>query len=193
LINASVHAGQEVEFSKFLNEYKTFREKRNLQNQGAHNARFQGALTFRNECGGFYSDEGCGCPAGNTYLQCLTSAQAVISVDPNDIGGRGYVLVTSGASALNAKGQWVPSNERNVYSFVIEPLASSMISKPRRHETGRLEGEERGAPHCRAPHFLRARRAPRRMHDPVWCMTTLWPHQARSCDGTHFVRCMRDF
>jgi hypothetical protein len=127
LINAPVYADQARGSSEFLKEYKAFAEKRNLQNQSAHNARFQGVLRFRNECGGL--EDGCECPPGNTYLQCLVSAQTVISVDPNDIGGRGYVRVTSGTSALNANGRWVPLSERNVYSYVIEPLAKKHVIK----------------------------------------------------------------
>jgi hypothetical protein len=125
LIHAPVYADQARDFSGFLGEYKEFRAKRDTQNQGAHNARFQGVLKFRNECGGM--DDGCGCPAGNTYLQCLDSAQAVISVDPNDIGGRGYVRVTSGTLALDANGRWVHLSEGNVYSYVIDPLARKHV------------------------------------------------------------------
>lgn len=130
LISAPVYADQAREFSEFLEEYKAFSEKRNLQNQRPHGARFQGSLTFREGCSGtFYADDVCECPPGNNYLQCLVSAQAVIGVDPNDVGGRGYVLITAGMSALNSKGQWVSSNERNVYSSIIEPLSSTHIVK----------------------------------------------------------------
>lgn len=127
LIHAPVYADQARDFSGFLGEYKAFRAKRDTQNQGAHNAQFQGILKFRSECSGL--EDGCECPPGNTYLQCLDSAQAVISVDPNDIGGRGYVRVTSGAFVLNANGQWVPMSERNVYSYVVESLAKKHVIK----------------------------------------------------------------
>lgn len=47
LIHAPVYADQARGSSEFLKEYKAFAEKRNLQNQSAHNARFQGVLKFR--------------------------------------------------------------------------------------------------------------------------------------------------
>lgn len=126
LINAPAYADQAREFSAFLDEYTAFSEKRAIQNK-SHTARFSGNFTFREGCNNFYSDDACQCPPGNRYLQCLVSAKATIQVDPNDIGGRGYVLIRAEGSALNKNGQWVSANERGVYSTVIEPLAAKHV------------------------------------------------------------------
>lgn len=126
LINAPVYADDAREFSAFLEKYTAFAEKRSLQNN-SHTARFSGDFTFKESCGSFYSEDVCKCPPGNHLLQCLVSAKAVIHVDPNDIGGRGYVLIQSGSSALNNKGQWVPVTERGVYTTVIEPLTARHV------------------------------------------------------------------
>lgn len=122
LISAPVHADKIREFSAFLDEYKVFAEKRALQSK-THSAQFSSILTFRTEqCG---QDEGalCICPPGdNQYIQCLTSAKAVIKTDPNDIGGRGYFIVSSAGFALNNVGQWVPMNTRGLYTATVESL-----------------------------------------------------------------------
>ena len=126
LISAPVFADQAREFSAFLEKYKVFADDR-AQKSKSHSARFGSKLTFR-ECDSstmFYSDAvTCDCPTGNTYLQCLTSAQAIVKIDPNDVGGRGYFLITSEGSALDVSGKWVPAATRGTYTTVIDRLGT---------------------------------------------------------------------
>lgn len=124
LISAPAYSDNAREFSAFLGDYKVFADKRTVQSQ-SHTAKFGTRLTFR-QCETVYEDEGgCECPPGNSFLQCLTSAQAVITTDPNDIGGRGYALVSVGGHTLTKGGQWVLPNTRGVHTAVIEPLGRS--------------------------------------------------------------------
>lgn len=111
------------EFSSFLESYKAFAEKRAIQSK-SHTARFGSNLVFRQECGNPYPDQGCDCPPGNRYIQCLSLAQAVIEPDPNDVGGRGYVAISADGLTLNNRGQWVPSATRGVYTTVIPQLGA---------------------------------------------------------------------
>lgn len=124
LISAPVFADEAREFSKLLEEYRVFSDKRAVQSK-SHSARFGSKMTFREDCNNFYMDDTCMCEPGNKYLQCLTSAQGVITVDPNDIGGRGYILVTVDGSALNTSGQWIPATTRGAHTAVIERLGTS--------------------------------------------------------------------
>lgn len=130
LISAPVYA-VEKDFPDFLKDYQAFLAKRNVENQ-KHSAVFSGNFVFRQECSRFYvSDSGageaCQCPEGNNYLQCLVSAKAVITADPNDIGGKGYVLVMSGGSILNQRGQWVPMTQRNTYTTTVERIGRTNV------------------------------------------------------------------
>lgn len=147
LINAPAYADQAREFSAFLEEYAAFSEKRAAQNK-SHTARFSGNFVFRESCNNFYADDTCLCPPGNRHVQCLVSAKATINVDPNDIGGRGYVLIQAEGSALNTNGQWVSENERGVYSTVIEPLAARHVINIPLPDRATLESfcYENGAP-----------------------------------------------
>jgi len=119
------NSNNQRDFVEFLGKYNAFREKRDLQNQGRHNASFKGIFNFREECGPM--GDGCLCPPGNTYLQCLESAMAVINVDPSDVGGRGYVRITVGSLTLNPNGRWVDITNGNVYSYVIDPLSGRHV------------------------------------------------------------------
>lgn len=143
LIIAPVYAG-EKDFPDFLKDYIEFRTKRDAAG-ASHTARFAGKLVFResdceapfaltgfapnNRTGG--SDGQCDCPPGNNYLQCLVSAQAIIKADPNDYGGRGYVMVQtsdgSGVSVLNQHRQWVPITQFKAgsYSAIMEPVVTT--------------------------------------------------------------------
>lgn len=122
LISAPAYADPLREFSAFLDEYRVYSEKRAIQAK-SHTARFGSALSFREE----QCDEGasCECPSGNKYIQCLYSARGTITTDPNDIGGRGYILVVAAGSALNTSGKWVPLTTRGVYTASVERLGTS--------------------------------------------------------------------
>lgn len=132
LISASVYA-DEKDFPSFLSDYQVFLDKRNIDNQG-HTAKFRGNLVFKDGCSpaSFYgrkiggnSDEVCECPPGNNYLQCLISAQATITTDPKDVGGKGYVLVMSGTSFLDRSGQWKPMPQPNAYTTTIGSMGTT--------------------------------------------------------------------
>lgn len=136
LINASAYAGglagaaEGKDFASFLKDYQVFMEKRNIDNQ-RYTAGFRGNFVFKATCSpSFYQgegDEACECPVGNRYLQCLTAAQAVITADPNDIGGRGYVLVMSDTSFLDPSGLWKPMPQRNAYTTIIGRIEQTNV------------------------------------------------------------------
>lgn len=118
---------EQKDFASFLKDYEVFMKKRNIDSQ-RHKAVFGGDLVFHEACSpSFYMDEmsSCECPTGNRYLQCLTSARATITADPNDIGGRGYVLVMSGSSFLDSSGNWKPLPKRNAYTSIIERIGQT--------------------------------------------------------------------
>lgn len=119
LISAPVYADSLREFSAFLDEYRVYSEKRAIQAK-SHTARFGSDLSFHEDpC---TQDAPCDCPVGNKYLQCLYSARGIITTDPNDIGGRGYILVAAAGMAMNASGKLVPINTREVYTATTERL-----------------------------------------------------------------------
>lgn len=125
LISAPVYADKIREFAAFLDDYKVFAEKRDIQSKN-HSAQFSSLLTFREEQCDPYGGAACVCqPGNNKYLQCLTSAKGVIKTDPNDIGGRGYILVSSSGLTLNKAGEWVPMTTRGVYTATVASLRST--------------------------------------------------------------------
>lgn len=122
LINAPVYAEQD--FPAFLKQYSAFRSDRDAQGR-THTARFGGKVIFKEEACLYPGQGDCECPPGNKLLKCLTSVQAVIHADPNDLGGRGYVLAMAGGSVLNQEHKWVAETATNVYSAVLDPVAAT--------------------------------------------------------------------
>jgi hypothetical protein len=130
LIIAPVYAAEYVDNAKdflaFMEKFQDFSKKRKDQEKENH-ANFYGAFKFREECRPFDDNlTPCMCPLGNNYAQCLESAIAMIGIDPNDVGGRGYFQVSASGYALNNDGRWVPSTERNVFSYMVENIGRQL-------------------------------------------------------------------
>lgn len=126
-------AEQDMEaFFKAYNEYREARDAAALVNLAA----FSGTLKFRYECGNYYLYDSngevmsCDCPQGNNHLPCLESVKAIITTDPKDYDGQGYVMVMAsyigGVSLLDRRGRWVPvtSSSYGNYSFKIDRMKS---------------------------------------------------------------------
>lgn len=147
LISAPVNADKLREFAAFLDDYTVFAEKRALQSK-SHSAKFSSLLAFREDQCDPYGEVVCLCrPGNNKYLQCLSSAKGVIKTDPNDIGGRGYILVSSSGLNLNNVGKWVPMNTRGVYTTTVESLGPTHtvnIPVPDESTVARLCAESSG-------------------------------------------------
>lgn len=129
LIIAPVYANEPEDFAAFLDRYQVFKKERDAQSN-SHTARFSGKLTFKQEAEKpayrFGKETGAeqneDCPQGNNYVQCLVSAEATITSDPNDIGGRAYVMVMAGTSVLDQNRRWLPSALRDTYTLVLPQI-----------------------------------------------------------------------
>jgi hypothetical protein len=120
------------DLADFIGQYQAFSKIRAQQDSEPTNARFTGDFKFKEiACINSGSTGSCDCPAGNKYLQCLTEAKAVINVDHNDIGGRGYLQIKaimngSQMMILRNDGQWIPaaSAKNGDYSAIIPKLGN---------------------------------------------------------------------